>query len=466
MAGLFDTLQLGSRSMQAQRHGLDVAGHNLGNVNTPGYARQRVALAEVGGVSSSVGFLGAGVDAVGVAAIRDAALETQIQLETGISGSLSAQEKALYQALAALNESLNTNAASAAEITNGLTKKIGDLFSSFQTLSTSPLSPADRQNVLVAAEALALEFRNVSARLDRVDGALAQLAGNEVETVNQLLDEVSGINDRIVQAESRTNTPAHELRGQLQQKLGELAGHIPFTLSTPAVGGIALTVDGHTLIAPAQQPQKLALVTSNNTVAIGISGQPDALTLSSGSLHGLLETRSTTLTALRADIDLLASSLISSVNQAHSNGFAPDGSTGRAFFAGTTAADIRVSETLTANPSLLQTSGAQANASDNATALGLAQLASTPVQGLNNQTFASFYGGVVSGLGATLKGAREQLATQRAVEGMLANQREAISGVSIDEELTDMMKFQKAFQASARFVSVADELLDAVINLT
>jgi flagellar hook-associated protein 1 FlgK len=204
-------------------------------------------------------------------------------------------------------------------------------------------------------------------------------------------------------------------------------------------------------------PEGLALVRA--------AGSQTPLNPSGGSIAGTLDARDGALAQLRTRIDALAGALISEVNAVHSTGYALDGTTGNDFFSGTNAGTIAVNAALRDNPSLIQVSNSATESGDNSVALALARLATQPVGSLNNQTFSVAYGSLVADLGHAVKTAGDQLAGHEAVNTMLLKQRDSISGVSIDEEMTHLMAYQRAYQASARIVTTVDELLETVLTL-
>jgi len=157
--------------------------------------------------------------------------------------------------------------------------------------------------------------------------------------------------------------------------------------------------------------------------------------------------------------------LITEVNGVHNTGFSLNGSTGADFFTGTNASDIKVNDVLTGDPALVQASGVAGAVGDNQVALSLAQLADKSHAGLNNQTFSDNYGKTVAALGQSLASTNGQLSDQNIVQGLLQRQRDSISGVSLDEEMTNLMTFQKAYQASARLITTIDEMLQTVMNM-
>ena len=168
---------------------------------------------------------------------------------------------------------------------------------------------------------------------------------------------------------------------------------------------------------------------------------------------------------MRAEIDTLAGSLISEVNALHAGGYGLAGTTGESFFTGTTAGDIAVNASLVSDLGKIQASGEAGAVGDNAVVLALAQLAEKKVGALGNQTFSANYGQSVAKLGQSLSNVNTQLGNQQIVEQMLARQRDSVSGVSLDEEMTDLIKYQRAFEASARMITTVDAMLETVLNL-
>jgi flagellar hook-associated protein 1 FlgK len=171
------------------------------------------------------------------------------------------------------------------------------------------------------------------------------------------------------------------------------------------------------------------------------------------------------LASLRSGIDSLASELITKVNSIYSTGYDLHGNTGANFFTGTNAATIGVNASLSNDPSLLQAAGAPGAAGDNSVVLALGQLGQQTDAALGNQTFSGAYGKVITALGNALANSNDQVSNQGAVATMLAKARDSVSGVSMEEELTNLMMFQKAYQASAQIISTVNSMLQTVVNL-
>jgi len=143
---------MANRSLQTQRNGTEVAGHNLANVNTPGYSRQRVAIETSITIPSELGPQGTGADAVAIVQIRDALIDRQIVAETSVRGSFESRQKALQFGQAALGQEIDRQAsgaegsaaASGVGGQHGIAENISDLFNAFQSLSTNPTSMTER----------------------------------------------------------------------------------------------------------------------------------------------------------------------------------------------------------------------------------------------------------------------------------------------------------------------------------
>lgn len=464
MLGLFGTLNLGVRSLQTQRAGVEVAGQNLANVNNPAYARQRVVIQTSLTVNSPFGPQGTGADAMAIQQVRSALVDQQITGELSVGGYLQAHQDALEYAQAGLGEVLDLNGEPGTQ--TGLAADLNQLFAAFQSVSTSPRSMTERQLLVSHAQDLAGHLNQASGRLSAINGALNQSLNADVTGANELLGTIATLNDRIINSENSDGGAANDLRDLRQAKLEELSKLVKVDASESASGALNISVNGHALVSDQNVLDTFEAYDGGGgqmLVRTATGGAP--LTLSGGHMQGVIDVRDGALTNLRGQLDTLAGTLITEVNAAHSGGFALNGATGAAFFTGTDSGTIQVNGALVGDPSLLQMSGTNGNAGDNQAALALALLAEKKNPALNNQTFSQSYSGTVAELGQALASANGKMADHQVVENMLLQQRDMVSGVSIDEEMTDLMKYQKAFEASAKLISTVDEMLDTLLNM-
>jgi flagellar hook-associated protein 1 FlgK len=398
----------------------------------------------------------------------------QVQAEVSVTGFLQARQQALQYAQANLGQRLDrqTSGAEGAAASQGLLGDYGlaeglsTLFNSFQSLSTNPTSLAERQVLLMRAQTLASQFNQTDQRLADLHDSLDFSMQTDLASANRLLGEIAKLNNEIADLENRTRGIANDLRDQRQAKIEELSRLINIETSQGTRGNIDIAISGVSIVSGNQVLDTLETYDAGGgqlLVRTQTGGTP--LPLTGGRIQGTIEARDGALATLRGQLNTLASSLITEVNAVHTGGFSLTGSTGEAFFSGTDAATIAVNQTLLDNPALIQASGTAGAVGDNQTALALGQLANKKLPGFNNQTFSESYAQTVAELGEALNSVDGQLSTQEVVESMLRRQRDAVSGVSLDEEMTDLLKFQKAYQASARLITTIDEMLSTVLNM-
>lgn len=473
MLGLFGTLSLAARSLQAQQTGAEVAGQNLSNINNPAYARQRVKLQTAPTINTVVGPEGSGVQVVAIEQVRNALLDGQIRDETSVGSYWNTQQTDLGSTQTALDEFLNQSATSVtgsanagdAAGTKGLSAQLTALFNAFQSVAANPSSLAERQALVIQAQTLAGTFNQASSALSDVSDSLDTSITDDVTSANQLLSEIADLNQQITIAEAGGGGKANDLRDLREQKLEDLAKFADFQATTAADGSLTLTLDHRTFVSGGnlvsslgtfQGPSGLLVLSTTDNAQVDFMG---------GSLQAEIDVRNGPLAALRTGLDTLANQLSTQVNAVYSPGYDLNGNTGANFFTGSNAADIGVSAAIQNDPSLVQAAGASGAAGDNSVALALAQLANAKQAGLNNLTFSDAYGSLVTSLGNALSSANDQVANHTAVSNLLLKQRDSVSGVSMEEEMTNLVTFQKAYQASARIISVIEQMIDEVLNM-
>jgi flagellar hook-associated protein 1 FlgK len=473
MSGLYGTLNLGTRALQAQSKGLSIAGQNLANVNNPAYSRQRLVVQTSTTLPTSLGPQGTGVSAISIQRVHDELLDRQIRGEASSTGFWNSQQQALGEAQAGLGEALGsgtqgtngTSATAGVASLASLGSDLSALFAEFQSLAATPASLTQRSTLVARAQTLADQFHRTDARLDGVEKNLNQSVQSGVGQANELLAAVARLNDQIRRAETSTGGTANDLRDRRQEKLEALAVIAPIDTFEDADGQMSLALGGEVLVTGKQVLATLTTQDSGNGRLQVQTSTGSALTLTGGSLQGTIDIRDGALAGVQTDLDRLAATLASEVNTLHRAGFNLDGGTGADFFTGSTAADLRVNAQLVSDPSLIQASGNPAAVGDNRIALEIARLAERPLDALGNRTLSASYAQTVTSLGENLANANSQVEDQQLVSNLLAEKRNATSGVSIDEEMADLVKYQKAFQASARIVSIVDQMLDEVIQL-
>ena len=473
MLSFFASLGIGMRSLQAQRQGVEVAGQNLANVNNPAYARQRVVIQTSLALPTEIGPQGTGADAVSIQQLRNSLVDRQIVGETSVGSFLETQQRALEYAQSSLGEQIDRGSdsvegAAASGGTSGqagLSVSLSDFFNSFQSLSASPSSVTERQSVLTTAQTLVTRLNETDHRLSQLNESLNESVSDDVISANKLLSDIADLNDQIVGSEFGGGM-ANDLRDLRQSRLEDLAKLVNIGTATQPNGAINISVNGNLLVSDKNVLDTMeAYDAGGGQMMVRTVNSATPLALTGGSIQGTIDVRDGAVASLRGDLNDLAGQLITQVNAIHETGYNLSGGTGADFFTGTNAGDIQVNASLITDPTQIQASGVAGAAGDNQVALQLAQLANAPQAALGTQTFGEKYGQVVADLGLSLSSTNGRLTDQQLVQNMLQNQRDSVSGVSVDEEMTDLIKYQKAFQASARLVTTIDDMMDEVMNL-
>jgi flagellar hook-associated protein 1 FlgK len=464
MSGLFSALNSSVKALNAQSRAIETAGKNLANVNNTSYARQRVIFGDRGTVQTPDGAQSLGLEALGIQQLRDALLDKQVMREIALTASYTSQQQAYQRAQASLGETLSATAsASGASNTTGLGAALSDFFNAFQSLASSPTDAGERQALLQRAAILTDNFNLTDSRLAQVQSDLDSQISDDVATANNLLQQIADLNAQIARAEIGHPGSAVDLRDQRQARLEDLAAKLPVETRTGTDGMVQVVmkdatnadivlVDGASVTGP---------VTFTGT-GLTAGASATAVVFSSGAVYGALSARDGAVQTLRDNLDALAHQLVTAVNAAYN----PSSTPGADFFApaGTTAGTIAVASGVTAS-GLVAGTGA---AGDNSIALAVAAVASTRFSTAGGDfidgTLTQFYSSSVSNLGQALSTANTNVDNQTSIEKLVRSQRDGVSGVSLDEEMADLVRFQRAFQASSRVFTIVDDLLDTVVN--
>ena len=470
MLGLFGTLEMARQSLQVAQHGVQLAGHNLANAANPAYARQRLQIETAETIPSPIGAEGTGAQVTGYHQIRDQIVDRSIIFESSISSYLQEKERSLTQMETYLGQTIDRQSSANSSGTvgsstggqYGLAEGMAEFFNTFQSLSVSPSSTADRQVAMLKARQLADKFKDLDSRLLTLKSRLNEEVSAQAEEVNKLLAQIAELSNDIKQSEIG-NARANEVRDRRQEKLEALAKLTDIQVTDTETFNVS--VNGVTFVHASVLIDSFKAVADGNgsyQLTSAITG--GVIGINSGKLKGILATRDTSITSLRSKISLLAQHLITEVNARHSAGKALDGSTGRAFFTGTDGSNISVNTALEDDPRLIQVSG-NGDAGDNTVALNLARLAGVPLAALGNRTFSDHYNVTVTSFGQELSDVKTRIGDQAVLDQMLTSQRESVSGVSVDDEMTHLITFQRAYQASSRLIGVLDELLLDTIQM-
>lgn len=459
---LFGLLGIGAQGLSASSFGTNVASQNASNVATPGYARRSATLEPI----APPPLAGGGVRAVGARRIMDSFVERRMLGAAALLGEASARSRALASVDAVLSEGAGS---------------VGDsmdaFWASLADLSARPGDGAARSVVLERAGSAALAFRNASAALESARAEIDDRVTDEVRLLQDELTEIGRLGAEISKAELG-GQEASDLRDMRDQLVRQVAARVPVTRVDGADGkmslllqggGALVSADGHVhALEAAPDP-----TTGDVHVYVVQAGARVDVTakLDGGSIGGALAARDGTIEDARTALDQLAFDVATAVNGVHAAGFGLDGVTGRNLFtpmasATGAAAAMSVSTDVLGNPdAIAAATDPLAVPGDNRNVLALQALQGTAFAAGATATPGDALSQLVGAAGAGIASAlADEEAAQRSFDQITAL-REAVSGVSVDEEMIALTKFQRAYQASLRVIQLADEMLGELLEL-
>ncbi len=452
--GLYASLGMATRSLHAQEYGLSVTGQNIANANTPGYARR---VTDHYAVPEGAG---GGVSAADARAIRDDLLEQRLRREV----PQATKQAALAESLAVVETGMVASGAS-------LDSALSGFLDAFSSLAAEPTSAVHRRDAQLEASGLAAAFGDAATRFESARQSADAQVRATVEEINSLASRIASLNDAIGSSANGSNLALQDQQADLVRQLTELAdvnvlprGGGGVDISIGSGRPLVVNENAYALELDSVPPSGYADVTSGIYTITGEIG--------GGRLGGLLQARDTTVPAYQDALDTLAWETAQQVNALHTAGFDLQGVAGTALFTFTpalgappagAASAIGVNPAIEADPSLIAAAGV-ALPGDNQVAQAIADLRTSRVLDGGTATLFDGYANLVYAVGRDSQAASAKGQSLGDVVRQVDALRDQVSGVSLDEEALNMLKFQRAYEANARFFRAVDQTLSMLFQ--
>lgn len=457
MPSPFQGISTMNTALRAFQRALDVTGNNITNVNTPGYSRQSIQINEVDpSVFATTGgafFLGNGVSVESVSRIQDKFLYMRQLQATGENSRLGT----LNQGLSSVQSIMNEPGGS------GVSDALSQLFNSFSALGSSPNDDALKLQVQQAGATLTSRVRDLYAGLQAQVKQTTGQIGATIQQAQGLVNTIAEMNKQIVEQQVNGAQPNDLLdaRDQAVQQLGQI---LPVT-SVPQQDGSVMLFSGQLTLV--EQGRASTIPTTLDLTTGSLTSGSVSYPVPSGTLAGLFQT-SQKISGYEQQLDTFANTLRTQFNSIHQTGTNSLGNTGVNFFNDSTpqtgAIDFDLDAAVKADPKAIVT-GVTGNAGDGGLALSLSGLRDQKIATLGNATFGDFYGGIVTGVGQDVATASNQSNTSTAIMQQIGQQIQSVSGVSLDDEMSNMLRYQRSYQAAAKALSIFDQTTEDLINI-
>jgi len=460
MPGLFQGLEIGKRALLGHQVNLQTVGHNIANVNTPGFTRQRVRISTSYPEFTANGPVGTGLTVDEVYHVRDLFLGRQFREAQKDLGRWSYKDKSLRQIESIFSEPQDQS----------LNDILNQFWNDWSALATDAENAGHRSSIIASASQLINCFQKLAVGLEELQRSTDRDLGSMTDEVNRMTTEIARLNQQIKRQEL-DDYKANDLRDMRDRLIDDLAAIVDVNTAEQSDGTSTVYMGS------------MLLVDGSDSFNIGVDADRDGEKVThflvwqgseyrlknvNGRIAGLVETRDELIPKYVDQLNRLARTIVEQVNAIHSTGYGLDGSTGLTFFdpAFTDAGNLRITADIILNKDKIAASDS-ANTDDRSNgriATQLADLRHALILANETSTINQFYNGLVGNLGVE---AREATSFNQNFEMILQqvdNQRQSVQGVSLDEEMANLIKTQHAYDAAARVITVMDSALDTVIS--
>ncbi len=462
--GIGRLMDIAVRTMGTYQRAIDIASNNVSNAGSKDYTRQKVVLAS----EVNQGGEGAGVKIQDVLRVRNDILDAQIRK---YQSSLSDAEKR-----SEVMQQIESIIAEPSE--NGLSTYFNEFFNSWNELTANPNSTQLRLNVVQKGLRLSERYKETVDALSEIQYAIQREANVKVEQINGTLKTINDLNQKIYESEVR-GEKASDLKDQRDSLIDDLSKDVNISVQKNSYGAVLVNVGGIYGADQTSYNEFTVSIVNDQMRLVAKNDSASTAVVNGGEFYAIADMYSNKIQDYKASYDKLASTFVDKVNELHMNGFSMVtggvSSTGIPFFGELDGngeiinafadGSMNVNASLLTNPKLLAASSAQGNDGNGTVANQIATLANQKITELNDQTFMQSYTTVLNSIGLDKVIADNFIESGSMVMQNLTGQKMSTSGVSLDEEMTNIMKYQRSYQASSRLIKVADELLQTILNM-
>ncbi len=439
-------------SLAAYQGALDVTSHNVANAANENYSRQRVNLSTTNPQALAGMIWGTGVKIDQITRARNQLTDTQIRNNNSTYNDSSQRSEILSQVESLFPEPSDM----------GISSLINSFFNSWNELAVTPNSPTLRTNVVQAAQKLSSQVQTVYQGLDEIKSSLLEDAKSKVQTLNNLLKQVQTLNTQI-SASSIAGAENNDLLDQRDAVIDQLSQMTNISVSYNSSNAAIISVGG-VFAADQNVSVEFKISSTNDNLTLTTSDGSNVANVQGGELYAELDSYSTTINKYQNNLNDVMNTLVDAVNSVHSTGYTNTNppETGIDFFDGYQNGILKINDKILSDNNNIAVS-ADGTGGNGDIALKIADLNSQKL--LNGSTIADSYSNLVSNIGNDKVSADQVANSTQLILQQLQDQKNSYSGVSVDEEMTNVITYQRSYDASAKLITVADQMLQTVLNL-
>lgn len=462
---LNSVLNTSKDSLLTYQLAIGLTGSNIANVNTPGYSRQSPVFQTVGSADVAAMRAQFSVNVVGITRTYDKYLESQIVDQEESLGYGEARSDVLDRIEGIFQES-----------SGGPSDLMNQFWNAWGEVSANPGQQAARNSLLSVADTLTSTIRRIDSDLSEVVADAGDRINGVVSEINVAASQIADLNSKIT-SYATDRGDANTLKDSRAELLKKLSGMLDISYTEDAKGSVNVFLSGGQSLILGSKNWQLAVETQGGTVSDFVyENNPDKslkdaiVSGEKGSLAALVEVGDAIVPGYREKLDALVATLVSEVNALHRQGYDASGNAGGDFFEAPVAPEtemdaggFRVSAAVLADFNKIAASATVNGDGENALLIG--QIRDQRTMSGGASTLNDYYASLVSEIGADVVRAKNNLDYRTSVMTQLTNSRESVSGVSLDEEMMNLIKYQMSYNTSGKLVSTVNEMLTTLMEL-
>lgn len=448
---LSSILNIGAQSLAAYQSALSVTSHNISNADNTNYSRERVLL-KAQTTTSAAGTIGAGVTMEDVSRVRDSIVDSQLRQYYSQNSMSTKTSDFLSQVESTLSEPGDS----------GLSTMINNFFDSWSKLSVTPDSSSLRQNVLQTGQLMTQKMQSIYQGIQQVYPDLENEASSTVDTVNTTLQSIQTLNKQIYEAQL-TGSDTNDLLDSRDAAIDSLSKLANINVSYDKDNSANISIGG-VLAADRYSSMQFHTTVDNGQLKMQTSDNATTVNLTGGELGSIVQLHNTTLPSYLKQLDDTANKIMTQVNTLHASGttLTTPPKTGVNFFSSYSNGVLTINPDIVSNTNNIAAS-ADGSTGNNEIAKSIADAGSAKLS--DGTTITSTYAAFVNKVGTDVQQASQSTDSTGSVVQQLEGQRSNYSGVSVDEEMTNIMKYQRSYEASAKVVNMANEIMQTLLTM-
>lgn len=458
---MFQGLSTALTALYADRQNLETTGNNIANVNTPGYARERVDQQSINGSTQSfwnngTAQVGEGVNVTGISRITDQFLQAQSLSANGSLGTANANNSALQKVQGFFQEPTS----------DGLQNELSTFWQSWDAVGNDPGNLSARTQLIEQSQTLTTSIQQISQNLQNAGTEALSTLTDDVSNINSMAQSIAKLNTAIIAQTNSGNAPngLMDQRDALVDKISTLIGvsvkKTPDNGMQVLVNGVPLVNDSfetNLKVDNTGSPVQLRWDVKNTGPSNPTDGNP--ATITDGDVAGQLNAINNVVPKYTTLMNNVTTALMTTVNTQHQAGQDENGNPGLAYFTGTDSSNIAVNPLITADPTKVAAAQTGGGALDGENARAMANLAN--VAGGPDSTYQS----MIDVLGVDAQAATTQATITQNIANAASANVQSVQGVNLDEEMTNMIQYQTAYQAAAKYLNVLNTTMDSLMQI-